>query len=143
MARPLAPLDEQTLKPAVVYLEHALKRRAKLFAVSLVDAKLALVHLRTAQMESPSDFPEVANAWLLTYLTPAGRATMLAALRRQRAGNLPGSTTMRLPRATHEELVRLAGKLDVTPSALLAGVLAHIRFDKQVQATVKQLAKSA
>ena len=143
MARPLAPLDEPTVNRAVVYLERALKRRAKLFAVSLGDAKLGLAELRAAEVKSAFDWPNVVNAWLLTNLTPAGRATMLAALRRQRAGNSPGSTTMRLPRATHEELVRVAGKLDVTPSALLAGVLAHIRFDKQVQATVKQLAKGA
>ncbi len=139
MARPLAPLNELTAHAALDYVERALERRADVFSVPLEDASGPFFELQAARART-QEWLDAANVWFDTYLSAAGRARMLGALRRRRAGASQTSTTMRLPRSTLADLVSLASKLDLSPNAALAGLLRLVHHDKHLQAEVKRLA---
>lgn len=62
----------------------------------------------------PAEYAEVANEWLVGYLTPAGRRTMLATLRRKKADQATGradAKSLRLNRRAYGDLKRLATSL--------------------------------
>jgi hypothetical protein len=124
MGRPRAPLPVEKLEPAFVYLQRALDRKADLFGRGSKETRRSLASLRSRALTlRRSDFAAEANAWLDMHLTPAGRRTMLAALRRQVADALPTrapTRTLKVPASVHEDLVEAARAMGLTVAATLA-----------------------
>lgn len=124
MGRPCAPLPADKLDAALAYLQRALDRKADLFGRGSKETRRSLASLRSRALTlRRSDFAAEANAWLDAHLTPAGRLTMLTALRRQVADALPTrapTRTMKVPLAVHEDLVEAAQAMGLTVAATLA-----------------------
>lgn len=124
MGRPRAPVPVDKLEPALAYLQRALDRKADLFSRGGKETRRSLASLRSRGLTlRRPDFAAEANAWLDTHLTPAGRLTMLAALRRQVADALPTrapTRTLKVPVSVHEDLVEAAQAMGLTVAATLA-----------------------
>lgn len=99
-------------------------RKADLFARGSEESRRSLATLRSrARTQRRSDIAAEANSWLDTHLTPAGRLTMLAALRRQVADALPTRAPSRIldvPVSVHLDLVEAAQAMGLTVAVALA-----------------------
>lgn len=124
MGRLRAPLPVDKLDAALAYLQRAVDRKADLFTRGSKETRRSLASLRSRALTlRRADFAVEANAWLDAHLSPAGRLTMLAALRRQVADALPTrapTRTLKVPVAVHEDLAQAAHSMGVTVAATLA-----------------------
>lgn len=127
MGRPSSPLNADQAERALAYLQRALSRKADLFVAGAKETGRSLGTLRRQSLTlRRDDFAERANAWLAQQLTPAGRRTMLTALRQERVQGKRAGTqrNLRLPTETHKELSKLAATNGMSLVDMLAKLVA-------------------
>lgn len=147
MGRPISPLSQAALEPALAYIRRALDREADVFSKSARLTAVAYANLlakgETAKLP---DYLRMANHWIDAYLTPQGRSAMLTALRRRKADAASGpraSRTIRLQDSAHADLERLAKQLGLSRAATLRALVRAGLVAPQVQAEVKKMAASS
>jgi len=140
MGRRIEPLPLAAIEPALEYLQRAVERKAPLFSKSAASTKASLLALRKkTENLRPAEYVEATNEWLISHLTPEGRRTMLATLRRKKADQATGRTdakSLRLSPRAYSDLKRLAASLgqplSTTADLMVQVALVDGEFRKRV-----------
>ena len=109
----------------MAYLQRALDRKVDLFSTPVKETERSLATLRRSMLTlRRDDFAAEGNIWLNAHLTPAGRRTMLTAIRQGRAAvrRTEPLHFVRLPASTHLQLAEVAQELGLS----LADTISHL-----------------
>jgi macrodomain Ter protein organizer (MatP/YcbG family) len=143
MGRRIEPLPHSAIDQALSYLQRALERKAPIFAKPVPSTKTSLATLRKkAESLRPAEHGELVNEWLVSHLTPAGRRTMLATLRRKKAdqaGTLREAKSLRLSSRAYADVKRLASNLGQPLSTTIDLVVQVALVDAEFRQRVGRL----
>lgn len=147
MGRRIEPLPLATLDQVLPYLQRAVDRRAPIFSKPVATTKTSLATLRKkAENLRPRDHEEAVNEWLVGHLTPAGRRTMLATLRRKKADQSSGraeAKSLRLTPQAYADIKRLAIRLGQPLSTTVYLAVQVALVDAEFQQRVGMLSVAA
>lgn len=143
MGRPTSPLPADRIEPALAYLQRALDRGADIFRGGTKETSRSLARLRKLALTlRRADLAAEVNAWLAANVTPAGRRSMLTALRQQLFAQKAPSPS-RLPAGVQHDLDRLAEAVRAPQPVALRCLLTMALVDDSVLARVRALAAEA
>lgn len=143
MGRPASPLPADKIELALAYLQRALDRGADIFRGGTKETSRSLARLRKQALTlRRADLADKVNAWLTANVTPAGRRSMLTALRQQLFAQKAPSPS-RLPTGLQQDLSRLAAAVGAPQLVALRCLLSVALVDESVLARVRALAGEA
>ena len=137
MGRPASPLPADKIEPALAYLQRAMDRGADIFRSGTKETSRSLARLRKQALTlRRADFAAEVNAWLAAKVTPAGRRSMLTALR-QHAFAQKAPSPSRLPTGVQRDLAKLAEAVGAPQSTALRCLLSMAVTDDSLLARLR------
>lgn len=144
MSKAPMPLKHESVPAVLAYLKRAVMRSSDIFKQAKVDPKNRVEMLEERLAKSKEDLRGVTcHEWLSANVTPAGRAKLLNALRRQKANKSPTSQkygVIRVAISEREALTKLSSKTGIPLGLLLKTMTFAVDTDPELREKIVRLA---